>query len=213
MLLEKLNSNGDTLWTKHYGGSKNEYGYFAIQDAEGNIYVAGETEGFGVNQFDGYLVKLDSLGNPPCPDTVSFTSNISEICEDENVFFTNTTVSSQPFSWTVDGNEFSNDVDAGYYFINAGDFSVNLTACSNSASQEIIVNPKPATHFTYSTSGSTVNFQLDPGIDAESISWNFGDGSPVDTANNNPSHTYPATFQYWVVTHSNEFFWLRQHLC
>jgi hypothetical protein len=61
------------------------------------------------------------------------------------------------------------------------------------------VNAKPATHFTYSASGTTVDFALDPGIDAQAFSWNFGDGSPLNTTDLNPSHTYPASYPYWVV--------------
>jgi hypothetical protein len=39
---------------------------------------------------------------------------------------------------------------------------------------------------------------LDPGIQVQHISWNFGDGSPLNTVELNPAHTYPAIFSYWV---------------
>jgi len=199
MLLERLDSNGDTVWTRHFGGTQSEFGFGVAAGDSGNIYLAGETEGFGTNQFDAYLVKTDSAGTIPCPDSLSFNSSSGEICEDENVFFTNTTISSQNFSWSIDGNNFSNDVDAGYYFNQPGNHTVELSTCSVSASQNVTVNAKPATHFTYTISGDLVNFTLDPGLNVQSISWNFGDGSSQDTLNQNPAHLYPTNGLYWVV--------------
>ncbi|MFI5135646.1 MAG: PKD domain-containing protein, partial [Chitinophagales bacterium] len=206
MLLERLDSNGDTLWTRHFGGTQSEFGFSVASDDSGNIFIAGETEGFGTNQFDAYLVKTDSTGDIPCPPAVSFTSSSNEICEDENVFFTNTTISSQNFLWNVDGNNFSNNVDAGYYFSQPGNYSIALAACNASSSQQIIVNPKPATHFTYAIYGDEVLFTLDQGLNVQSISWNFGDGSSIDTSNQNPVHIYSSTGLYWVVVSvTNQF--------
>jgi len=199
MLLEKLDANGDSLWTKHFGSSQAEAGFAVATDADGNILLAGQTAGFGVNQFDAYLVKLDSAGDIPCPPSVSFVANTDSLCEDENVFFTNTTVSSQPFTWSENGNNFSNNIDASYYFSNAGNYNVTLSACNISSSQNITVNPKPLTHFTYIQSGSIVNFSLDAGLSVQTISWNFGDGSPMDTTDINPSHTYAILGTYWVI--------------
>lgn len=199
MLLEKLDAGGDTVWTRHFGGTKNEVAFAVATDAAHNILVAGETEGFGINKFDAYLVKLDSLGNIPCPPSLSFVSSADSVCEDENVSFTNTTVSSQQFSWSEDANNFSNNVDAGFYFSSGGNYDVTLAACSISFSQNITVNTKPLTHFTFELSGTVANFILDAGITVQAISWNFGDGSPLNTIDANPSHTYPNPGLYWVV--------------
>ena len=198
MLLEKLDANGDTLWTKHFGGTQNEIAFAVATDAANNILLAGETEGFGVNQFDAYLVKMDSDGNTPCPSTLSFTSSADSVCEDENVFFTNTTVSSQQFSWSENTNNFSNNIDAAYYFSSGGNYDVALAACNLTFSQNITVNTKPPAHFTYTLFGTVVSFTLDPGINVQAISWNFGDGSQLNT-NVNPAHTYSNPGLYWVI--------------
>src|SRR6185295_13615960 len=58
---------------------------------------------------------------------------------------------------------------------------------------------KPPAHFTYTHSGTTVNFTLEPGISVQAISWNFGDGSPLNTVDANPSHTYSNPGLYWVI--------------
>ncbi|HYV93195.1 MAG TPA: PKD domain-containing protein [Chitinophagales bacterium] len=199
MLLEKLDVNGDTLWTRHFGGTKWEAGFAVAVDPAENILLAGQTEGFGVEQYDAYLVKMDSNGNIPCPASVSFVSSPDSICEDENAFFTNTTVSSQPFTWSENGNNFSNNVDAAYYFNSAGSYDITLSACNISSSQNITVNPKPPTHFTYPHSGTDVNFTLDAGINVQSITWNFGDGSPLNVTDINPFHHYSNFGAYWVV--------------
>lgn len=201
ILLEKLNANGDTLWSRNFGGLKSEYGYAAGAAADGSLFVAGETEGFGTDAFDGFVVKTDSNGNIPCPEAVTFESSADTICEDETVFFTNTTVSSRDYSWQVNGSFFSDDTDAGYFFSSAGTYEVSLEACSASAMQEIAVNGKPSAHFTYSLSGNTVQFMLDPEAaeNAALILWNFGDGTSADTGSVNPAHTYTTSFDYWVM--------------
>jgi hypothetical protein len=201
MLLEKLNASGDTLWSRRFGGTQNEYGYGAGVDSDGNLYLAGETEGFGVTAFDGYVVKIAADGTVPCPSTVSFASGDHEICEDQAVFFTNTTVSSNEFLWTANGGIFSEEFDAGYYFSDAGIYEISLSACQASTTQDILVHAKPPTYFTYSIAGNTVQFTLDPSAAAnlQSVMWNFGDGSPVDSFSLNPSHSYAVSFDYWVV--------------
>jgi hypothetical protein len=61
--LIKTNSFGDTLWTKTYGGSENDYGYSVQKTSDGGYIIAGETESFGAGDYDIYLIKTDSLGD------------------------------------------------------------------------------------------------------------------------------------------------------
>lgn len=64
MLLAKTNATGDTLWTKIYGGSENDYGTCVITTSDGNILIAGKTESFGAGTFgDIYLVKVNTDGD------------------------------------------------------------------------------------------------------------------------------------------------------
>jgi len=60
--LLRLNSFGDTIWTRHYGGAAADYG-FDIQPAAGNGFViVGVTQSYGLGKGDVYLIRLDSLG-------------------------------------------------------------------------------------------------------------------------------------------------------
>jgi hypothetical protein len=59
----RLDSDGDTLWTNHYGGLGNDVGYAIRQTSDGGFIVAGYyTYVDDPNNRDVYLVKLDSLG-------------------------------------------------------------------------------------------------------------------------------------------------------
>lgn len=199
MLLIKTDLNGDTLWSRHYGGMKNEAAISSCAAGNGDVILAGETEGFGIDNFDSYLIRVNASGDIPCPDEVSFITGDSALCEDQTDVFTNTTVSSQQFDWTIDGNSFSGDINAAWYFNSSGSYNISLSVCSVTDSQTVEIFPKPPSHFTYSIDGTTTSFALPPGFSFVSLNWNFGDGSPENTVDTNPVHTYSTPGYYWVV--------------
>jgi hypothetical protein len=199
VLLLKTDLDGDTLWSRHFGGEKNEVAFWISLFPGGEILLTGETEGFGTNNFDAYVIRIDSNGNTPCPGTVSFETDTNAVCEDQTVFFTNTTVSSQPFTWAINNDPFSNDIDAAYYFNESGNYEVKLSACTASATQTLDVLSKPPASFSYTAEGNTVSFVLDTSITPSTIVWNFGDGSIADSVNWNPVHTYASQGMYWVT--------------
>ena len=65
----KLNSKGDVVWQKLYGGSQNEYAYSLSPTVDGGYLVTGETESTNgditVNhgQRDYWVIKIDGSGN------------------------------------------------------------------------------------------------------------------------------------------------------
>jgi Secretion system C-terminal sorting domain len=60
--LIRLTSDGDTLWTKTYGGIGYETGTSVQQTAEGGFIVCGQTPAFGAGGFDAYLIKINEQG-------------------------------------------------------------------------------------------------------------------------------------------------------
>ena len=64
----KLNSSGDSQWTKLFGTTNYDYGYSVVTDTNGYIYLTGETRGDlnGITNSGGqdiFFMKLDSDGN------------------------------------------------------------------------------------------------------------------------------------------------------
>ena len=75
--LIKTTANGDTLWTKTFGGTYDDYCFSVQQTTDGGYIIAGETESFGAGNGDVYLLKTDANGNSGCNEgnTVTITSN------------------------------------------------------------------------------------------------------------------------------------------
>ena len=59
----KLDSNGNISWQKTYGESDTDWTNCIRQTTDGGYIVAGHTKNFGVDDFDIWVLKLDSDGN------------------------------------------------------------------------------------------------------------------------------------------------------
>jgi len=60
--LIKTDANGDTLWTRAYGGFFQDRADFVLETSDSGYIVVGQTNSFGVDDYDIYLFKTDSLG-------------------------------------------------------------------------------------------------------------------------------------------------------
>lgn len=63
MYLIKTDVNGDTLWTKTFGGNSYSNGYSVEQTADSGYVIVGNTSIFGNGSFDVYLIRTDNNGN------------------------------------------------------------------------------------------------------------------------------------------------------
>ncbi|MBD3234509.1 MAG: hypothetical protein GF315_12360, partial [candidate division Zixibacteria bacterium] len=61
--LLSIGENGDSLWSRTYGGADNDYGRIMATTDDGGYILAGETRSFGAGELDWYVVKTDSDGD------------------------------------------------------------------------------------------------------------------------------------------------------
>jgi len=59
----KLNSNGNKVWFKHYGGANDEWGRSIQQTSDGGYIVAGYTNSFTFGSWDFAIYRLNSSGD------------------------------------------------------------------------------------------------------------------------------------------------------
>ena len=61
--LIKTNAQGDTVWTRTYGGGSGDQGNSVAPTADGGYIIAGYTWSFGAGNADVYLVKTNATGD------------------------------------------------------------------------------------------------------------------------------------------------------
>jgi len=61
--LIKTNASGDTLWTRTYGGTNEDFGLSVQQTSDSGYIIAGYTRSFGAGLDDVYLIKTNASGD------------------------------------------------------------------------------------------------------------------------------------------------------
>lgn len=59
----KLDSEGNKLWDRTFGGSNDDSLYLLVQTSDGGYAIAGYTFSYGMGKADFWLIKLDNMGN------------------------------------------------------------------------------------------------------------------------------------------------------
>jgi len=137
--LIKTNSNGDTLWTKTFGGIQDDAGKSVQSTSDAGYIIGGYTYSFGAGNYDVYLIKTNSNG-----DTL-WTKTFGGI-ESDNGYFVRQ---------TSDGGYITTGVNSSYcltcvYLIKTDSTGYAPTGINNiltSALKGSRVYPNPATSF------------------------------------------------------------------
>jgi hypothetical protein len=61
--LIKTKPNGDTVWTRTYGGDSADYGFSVRQTLDGGYIISGYTESYGAGSQDVWLIKTNPSGD------------------------------------------------------------------------------------------------------------------------------------------------------
>lgn len=175
------------------------------------------------------LIVNNSFG---CADTItkpvevyynpSSDFTFSNVCFGDTMHFVNTSSVNNSTSiagtlWTFgDGGATSSLQNPSHYYSVAGTYTVTLVtttidSCSNTDSISVKAFDAPGSAFTITNaclfdSTSFTNTTLNPVMGTTaSWSWDFGDGSPLNTTGWSPNHLYATlgSYQVTLITHSS----------
>lgn len=152
------------------------------------------------------------ISNHPKPN-VSFIANITSVCEQECINFTNTSNINAPdsnkaFYWTFSDGQISTDENPTICFYNQGAYDVELKIISNNNCSDsainpnyITIHPKPVAYFTINPSVQISTYQ-DIGVTDGSIYGNFYNydfGNGKTSTDVNPHFFYADTGDYLIT--------------
>ena len=131
--LFRINSSGNVMWSKTYGGHGNDQAANVQILSDGGFLLTGTTMDISVGSTDVYLIKTDSLGNSGCLENVVFTNR------DTITLYTDHPI----YSFTSGMNETTPS-----FFVSAS-YAVN-TICTtigideNNLQNELLIYPNPS---------------------------------------------------------------------
>ena len=179
-----------------------------------------------------YNTTLMVYNNFGCGDTITKSVQVyfnpvagftySNVCLGDTVYFTNTSsvhssTSIATYLWAFgDGSPNSNLVNPVHYYSGTGTYNTTLVTtttdgCSDVANNSVKTFDAPISAFTFSDiclldSAIYTNTTISPTMgNTASWSWDFGDGSPLNTSLWSPHHLYatPGNYQITLTTYSS----------
>jgi PKD repeat protein len=162
------------------------------------------------------LIAFDSLG---CADTMQMTSPVkingsvpfftvssSAGCLPYTVSFTNLSTGAVSYEWNFGNGVTDTSFQPSYIYTLSGNYSVSLTTldssgCENiyTGSSPLIAGQSPVADFTYADSTGCTPFLpaiINKSLYADSLVWDFGDGTLSNDIN--PSHSYTNAGTYYI---------------
>lgn len=136
--------------------------------------------------------------------TASYNFNVASCTG--TVTFTNQSLNATSYIWNFgDATPVDTTTNPSHTYLSSGTYTVTLIAFNSCSSdtiqQQVTINIQPAVSAAFIINTQPCNFTIsitNQTINASSNSWNFGDGTSLDT-NVNPSHTYTAPGVYTIT--------------
>ena len=215
--IAKLDSTGQVLWRRSYGGNRDEYIYDLIanhQDGSGlsGYVMCGRTEssdlGVPLGNANLYLLKTNCMGLLTEPQA-SFaatidTANLTAVFQNLSQYVYPDSIDGGHFVWHFGDGAFSSDINPTHTYAQSGSYEVTLTAvvCSDTSVfvQNICVGTleQPTPSFVYSLQNDTLVSFTNTSSNAEDavFIWDFGDGT--FSSEQNPTHAYNSSGEHEV---------------
>lgn len=177
---------------------------FTDKHAQGPLYTLDFTKGteaMSLSPADQTYFKDIQLDFVPL--VADFSADITTICKDETVTFTDLSVGATSWSWSFGSGANPNTASTqGPHIVTyntSGEKTVSLTinaSLTETKSNFITVNLVPTVDFIFSGNNLTVDF-TNNSINASTYLWEFGDGE--SSTDENPTHVYSSAGAYMVT--------------
>ena len=152
-----------------------------------------------------YLVVHSVVDGPYIADPVADFTYEADVDDPLKIVFTNTSTNAVSYCWDFRDKSSSTDENPTHTYARSGTYNVKLTVqniagVSDTVTQTITVIANPVAGFTYraNAGNSLIIGFTNTSTDAVSYSWDFGDGSPAESARR-PMHTYAEPGTYTVT--------------
>ncbi len=193
--------NTPTQWKWNFGDGS------AVNTSQSPVY---SYAGAGI-----YTVKLIAANTFGCRDSITKTTVVNPlptavfvfdtVCDNTAISFTDQSVSASTWSWNFnDGSPVSTIRSPSHLFPGNGSYNVKLVVtnslgCLDSITHAVFVKPNPVAAFSAATACHTYPTVFnDSSVSAAKWSWNYADGSALDTLHS-PLHTYANPGSYTVI--------------
>lgn len=199
-----LGTDSILTWSWDFGdtGTSNQQNPFHIYTTPGFYDMVLTVNTAFCSGIDTVQINVENI------PTANFVPDTTNGCADLLVNFTNTSsANATDFYWNFGDGDTSIVVNPSHLFLNPFGYDTTYTVtliaqttfgCSDTIMQQVTVYPNPTASFTDNASLDCAPLIVDftnTSIGGVSYEWNFGDGTPLDTAFS-PSHTYQNLTQF-----------------
>ena len=161
MFLIKADQNGDTIWTKAYGGGQADVGYAVAEASDGGYILTGKVGSLGSGTLDVFLIKTDVSGDCNC-----------------NQFSTTAIVANSNFSIGSGASNSSGGSSNGVSAVAVGTATVNTELCYSCFS--LVLTPDSLS--CKNSSDGTIDLTVSGGMSPYDFVWSNG-GNTEDLFN------------------------------